>query len=79
VQDKLALQEDPFMQIHHFVKLAGIVLVAVLLSVGVAQAGETDQSASPSPEEATELPPVESAPPEVDRESEASSESPHTD
>ena len=62
------------MQIQNFVKLVGIALFVLVLSSGFAQAGETDQSDPTPSEDVSGTPPVESAPPEVDREAEASGE-----
>ncbi len=58
------------MQIQNLVKLVGIAFLALALAGGFAQAGEAEKSDQTPSEEVNESPPVDSAPPEADREAE---------
>ena len=56
------------MQIQNFIKLVGIAFFALTLTGGFAQAGEAEKSDQIPSEEVNGPPPVDSAPPEADRE-----------
>ena len=67
------------MQVQNFLKLVGIAFFALVLAGGFAQAGETEKTDPTPSEEVNGLPPVDSAPPEAERDAEMPGDAPRED